>query len=58
MGSYLYKSEMINKPIRRIDILVVLRGNIFGSRSVGTICFLHINELNEIAIFKHITPTE
>ena len=49
---------MINKTIRRIDILVIIRGNIIGSRSVGAICFLHINELNVISIFRHITPTE
>ena len=50
---------MINKAIRRIDILVVVtRGNIIGSRSVGAICLLYINELNMIAILKHITPTE
>ena len=50
---------MINKAIRRIDILaVVTSGNIIGSRSVGAICLLNTNELNVIAILKYITPTE
>ena len=49
---------MIKKTIRRIDILVVIKGNIIGNRSVGAICFLHKNVLFVIAIFTHITPTE